>query len=123
MSERPVVTASLGDNTTIVRKRSTSWGAAQAAPLVSAKLTGSIDDPWMRALVLAPNARRFMSVSQFGAADNTRLAPMMQKPDSSVMMTFSADPHLGMTDDRFDGEAVVFVSTVTFVSQRTAMVR
>jgi hypothetical protein len=38
------------------------------------------------------------------------------------MMTFSDDPHLGMTADRFDGHAVVFVSTVTFY-QRTAMLQ
>jgi hypothetical protein len=39
-------------------------------------------------------------------------------------MTFSDDPHLGMTAQRFDGgHAVVFVSTVTFAPQRTAMLR
>ena len=30
------------------------------------------------------------------------------------MMTFSGDPHLGMSTDKFAGSAVVFISTVTF---------
>ena len=29
-------------------------------------------------------------------------------------MTFSSDPHLGMTDGQFTGSAVVFPATVTF---------
>jgi hypothetical protein len=38
------------------------------------------------------------------------------------MMTFSEDPHLGMSTAKFSGSAVVFVSTVTFY-QRTASVQ
>ena len=30
------------------------------------------------------------------------------------MMTFSDNPHLGMSSEKFAGNAVVFVSTVTF---------
>ena len=45
----------------------------------------------------------------------------MKKPASSVLMTFSSDPHLGMTDGQFTGSAVVFPTTVTFgASRRTA---
>lgn len=80
----------------------------------------NLDNPWMRAMVLAPSARRFMSISLLGAPDYTRLAPMIEKPAASVMMVFSADPHLGMSAERFDGEAVVFVATVTFARQRSA---
>ena len=36
------------------------------------------------------------------------------------LMTFSSDPHLGMTDGQFTGSAVVFPATVTFSSRRTA---
>ena len=80
----------------------------------------TIDTPWMRAMVLAPSAAHFMSVSLFGAPDYTRLTPMMAKPATAVMMTFSENPHLGMTAERFSGEAVVFVATVTFAPQRSA---
>jgi hypothetical protein len=38
----------------------------------------------------------------------------MQKPPSTVMMTFSGDPHLGMTPEQFPGSAIVFQATVTF---------
>ena len=38
----------------------------------------------------------------------------MKKPGSAVLMTFSNDPHLGMTDGQFTGSAVVFPATVTF---------
>ena len=80
----------------------------------------TIDNPWMRAMVLAPSAAHFMSVSLFGAPDYTRLTPMIEKPAAAVMMTFSDNPHLGMNAERFSGEAVVFVATVTFAPQRSA---
>jgi hypothetical protein len=34
-------------------------------------------------------------------------------------MSFSADPHLGMVADRFDGRAVVFLATTTFTAPQT----
>jgi hypothetical protein len=76
----------------------------------------------MRAMIVAPNAGNFMSASLFGASDYRGLSPYLQKPTTSVMMTFSKDPYLGMTTQRFAGTAVVFVSTVTF-GQRTAALR
>jgi hypothetical protein len=63
-----------------------------------------------------------MSTSQLGAPDYRALAPYLRKPSMSVMMTFSEDPYLGMSTAKFDGNAVVFVSTVTFY-QRTALLR
>jgi hypothetical protein len=60
-----------------------------------------------------------MSTSLLGSSDYRVLGPYLQKPTASVMMTFSGDPHLGMTTAKFSGSAVVFVSTVTFY-QRTA---
>ena len=82
-----------------------------------------LDGPWMRAMILAPDARNYMSISLYGATDYRRLATLMQKPEYSVMMTFSSDPHLGMTDDRFSGEATVFVATVTFTPRSTAQLQ
>ena len=80
----------------------------------------SFNDPWLRAMILSPSAQGFMSTSLLGAADFRNLGGYLQKPSASVMMTFSDDPHLGMTPERFDGHAVVFISTVTF-HQRTAL--
>jgi uncharacterized protein YcbK (DUF882 family) len=79
-------------------------------------------DPWLRGIVLAPNVRYFLSTVALGARDFRALAPLMVKPASSVMMTFCADPLLGLTHDRFSGSAIVFVSTVTYAT-RTAELR
>jgi uncharacterized protein YcbK (DUF882 family) len=77
------------------------------------------NNPWMRAMIVAPSALDFMSTSLYGAPDMASVQPYMAKPSSTVMMTFSEDPYLGMTADQFRGNAVVFVATVTF-RQRTA---
>ncbi len=36
-------------------------------------------------------------------------------------MTFSRDPHLGMSTEKFAGSAVVFVSTITFKARTAAL--
>jgi uncharacterized protein YcbK (DUF882 family) len=74
------------------------------------------DDIWLRALVLAPDLQNYMTATPLGASDPRELRPLMEKPSAIVMMTFSDNPHLGMTMDRFTGSAVVFVSTVTFTA-------
>jgi hypothetical protein len=51
------------------------------------------------------------------------LVALLYKPAQALAMTFSADPYLGMTTDRFDGRAVVFVATATFTTQMTASLR
>jgi hypothetical protein len=93
-----------------------------AAALAQAKAGQQFNDPWMRAMIVAPSAGGFMSTSLLGTTDFRTLSPYLQKPASSVMMTFAKDPHLGMSTQRFAGTAVVFVSTVTF-SRRTASLR
>jgi uncharacterized protein YcbK (DUF882 family) len=93
-----------------------------AAALAQAKAGQQFNDPWMRAMIVAPSAGAFMSTSLLGTTDFRTLSPYLQKPSSSVMMTFANDPHLGMSTQRFAGTAVVFISTVTF-SRRTAALR
>ena len=88
----------------------------------SLKVALKLNDPWMRAMILSPNAQDFMSTSLFGANDFRNLTTYLRKPAVSVMMTFSEDPHLGMSSEHFQGHAVVFVSTVTF-SRQTASLR
>jgi hypothetical protein len=78
-----------------------------------------LNDPWIRAMIVSPSAGMFMSTSTMGTPDYRVLGPYLQKPTSSVMMTFSDDPHFGMSTDKFSGSAIVFVATVTF-SQHTA---
>ena len=76
--------------------------------------TERLDDPWLRGLVLAPSVQNSLVVTQVGDPDFAGLTQFMKKPGSSVLMTFSSDPHLGMTDGQFTGSAVVFPATMTF---------
>ena len=107
-------------DTTIATKRNgnqpTVLSSAAGGP---PKVGQRFNDPWMRAMIVAPSAGSYMSTSLLGPPDYRVLSPYLQKPTTSVMMTFSEDPHLGMSTTKFSGSAVVFVSTVTFY-QRTA---
>jgi len=80
------------------------------------------NDPWMRAMIVSPSAQGFMRTTLFGTQDYRHLGSFLQKPASSVVMTFSDDPNLGMDTEKFAGSAVVFISTVTFKA-RTASLR
>ena len=91
---------------------------AQSRPV---KPNERLDDPWLRGLVLAPSVQNSLVVTQVGEPDLAGLTQFMKKPGSSVLMTFSNDPHLGMTDAQFSGSAVVFPATMTFgPARRTA---
>lgn len=79
-----------------------------------------LNDPWLRGVVMASSVRNAMTVTVFGDPDFRGLTQHMRKPPSSVMMTFSHDPHLGMTAETFTGSAVVFQATVTFDERRHA---
>ena len=72
------------------------------------------NDPWMRAMIVSPSAQNFMKTTLLGATDFRNLGPFLQKPATTVMMTFSADSQVGIASEKFDGSAVVFVSTATF---------
>jgi hypothetical protein len=117
--------AALPPHTTVAAKRVGDKPSIVAqAPVAGQVRPGeTFNDPWLRAMIVSPSAQGFMNTSLFGSVDYRSLGGFLQKPTASVMMTFSDDPHLGMTTARFDGHAVVFVSTVTFAPQRTAMLR
>lgn len=80
------------------------------------------DDPWLRAMIVAPQLYRSMTATVFGARDLAGLRLLMDKPNSAVAMSFSKDPYPGIRASSFTGLAVVPLSTVTF-SQRTAWLR
>jgi uncharacterized protein YcbK (DUF882 family) len=113
-------------DTTVATKRTgnvpTLLSSAAPASPGPVKAGQRFNDPWMRAMIVSPSAGGFMSTSVLGSPDYRVLGPYLQKPTTSVMMTFSEDPHLGMSTAKFSGSAVVFVSTVTFY-QRTASVQ
>jgi uncharacterized protein YcbK (DUF882 family) len=99
----------------------TNSGAASTAAKPAEPVAGHqharterLNDPWLRGVVMASSVQNAMTVTMVGDADFRGLVRYMRKPVSSVMMTFSHDPHLGMVTDAFTGSAVVFQATVTF---------
>ncbi len=81
------------------------------------------DSPWLRAAMLTPSVRSYMTLTRVGAVDPRWQFELLHKPAQSLAMTFSADPHLGMVAYRFSGSAVVFLATTTFAPQTTASLR
>jgi hypothetical protein len=108
----------------VTSKGTTSTASKPSEAVASSRLTPAaerLDDPWLRGLVLATSVQNSLVVTQVGDPDFAGLTQFMKKPSSAVLMTFSSDPHLGMTDGQFTGSAVVFPTTVTFgASRRTA---
>jgi uncharacterized protein YcbK (DUF882 family) len=92
--------------------------ASAAAPTHKAGLPP--DDLWLRALVLAPDLRNYLTATVLGQSDMRELLPLMEKPDAVVTMGFGDDPNFGLATDRFTGAAVVFVPTTVFEKKRTA---
>jgi uncharacterized protein YcbK (DUF882 family) len=112
--------------TTIAVKRTALQAVSTivAAPprLAAAETRGArFDNPWLRAVVLSPSVRRYLMTHLLGDPDYRALAALIEKPASSVMMTFAAEPNPGLTADRFSGSAVVFVSTVTYGTHTAAL--
>jgi len=81
------------------------------------------DSPWLRAAVLTPSVTAYMTSTRLGQVNPSWLHDLLHKPAQSVLMSFSADPHLGMVADRFTGDAVVFLATANFTTQTTASLR
>jgi len=99
-------------NTTLVEK----------PPLTAALPMGGgarADSPWLRAAMLTPSVSDYLTTTRAGAIDPRWQQELLHKPALSVVMTFSADPYLGMVDDRFSGSAVLFLSTTTFTPPQT----
>jgi uncharacterized protein YcbK (DUF882 family) len=95
---------------------------ASAQPTISGYQFGtSPDDPWLRALVVAPNLKSYMTVTSFETPDFRELHAMMEKPASTLKMAFSSDPNAGLASDHFSGSAVVFLSTVNFLTRTASL--
>ncbi|MGE5165887.1 MAG: DUF882 domain-containing protein [Sphingobacteriales bacterium] len=99
-------------NTTVVAKPSVAAEASSSAQRG--------DSPWLRAAMITPSVTSYMTATRLGTVDMRPLQELLYKPPMSVVMTFSADPQLGMVASRFNGPAVVFVATTTFAAPSTA---
>ena len=80
------------------------------------------NDIWMRVVMLAPSASSAMSTTVLGDTEMTQMRRHFVKPQAAIAMTFSDDPMMGMTCDRFTGSATAKLTTQSFVL-RTASLR
>jgi len=97
--------------------------SASASSVIALKAGVRLENPWLRAVLVAPSVHRFLTTLALGAHDFRTLAALMVKPRSAVMMTFAADPNPGLDHEHFSGPAVVFVSTVSYPTARTAILQ
>jgi uncharacterized protein YcbK (DUF882 family) len=127
---RTVVTATVGartgDEMTIAVKRVGDHPASAILTVTNRTSPALADaerlhDPWLRAVVMSPSVRRFLTAATLGARDFRTLVAHMVKPSSSVMMTFAADPNPGLDHDHFSGSAIVFLSTVTYPTRTASL--
>jgi uncharacterized protein YcbK (DUF882 family) len=118
--------ALIAADTTIAVKRSDdarSIASPRAKAVSVVRVGDQFNDPWMRAMIVSPSAQDFMKTTVYGMPDFRALGAYLQKPASTMMATFSEDPHRGMMTETFSGSAVGFTRTVTFAPPRTASLR
>ena len=82
---------------------------------------GRGNDIWMRVVMLAPSASSAMSTTVLGDTEMTQMRSHFVKPQAAIAMTFSDDPMMGMTCDRFTGSATAKLSTQSFVLRTAAL--
>lgn len=104
---------------TIVAKGPQGQGSVISTSTRIAAARGN--DVWMRVVMLAPSASNAMSTTVMGDSDLTLMRAFFIKPQAAVAMTFSDDPMLGMTCDRFTGSATAKLATEQFVLRTAAL--
>jgi uncharacterized protein YcbK (DUF882 family) len=105
---------------TVVAKGTQGQGSVVAT---STRLASSrANDIWMRVMMLAPSASTSMSATVLGDTDMTLMRSQFVKPQAAIAMTFSDDPLMGLSCDRFTGSATATLATQSFVL-RTASLR
>jgi len=75
----------------------------------------------MRVVMLAPSASNSMSTTVLGDTEMTQMRSHFVKPPAVIAMTFSEDPMMGMTCDRFTGSATAQLPTQSFVMRSAAL--
>ena len=100
--EEPDIDAQVVPNgTTIALKRvahqiASTILSASASSVIAIKASGRLENPWLRAVLVAPSVHRFLTTLALGARDFRTLAALMVKPRSAVMMTFAGDANPGL---------------------------
>jgi uncharacterized protein YcbK (DUF882 family) len=118
--------AALAPNTTIASKAQPDAPTVVQSSLPTNRNYASaerrFDGPWMRALILTPSVERFMTTTLYGMADFRGLQPLLHAPTTMVVMAFAKEPQSSLTYGRFEGRAIEFIATATFLP-RTAQLR
>ncbi len=89
--------------------------------MTSSRIAGAKgNDTWLRIVLLTPSVSSSMSVTRMGDTDLTMMRSFFVKPQTAVAMSFSDDPMIGLSCDRFSGSATARLETTSF---RTAVLR
>jgi hypothetical protein len=116
---RPARNAAATEINTVVAKGAQGQDAAVAT---SARLAAAQGNSiWMRVVMLAPSASNAMSTTVLGDTEMTQMRRHFVKPQAAIAMTFSEDPMMGMTSDRFTGSATAQLPTQSFVLRTAAL--
>ena len=121
-SARPVRNAMAAATTIdqVVAKGSQGQGSVVST---STRIAASkANDAWMRVMMLAPSATTSMSATVLGDADMSLMSAHFLKPQTTIAMSFSDDPQIGLSCDRFTGSAMAPLTTQSF-ALRTASLR
>lgn len=109
------------DVTTVVAKGAQGQGATVATSRRLAPAAARDSDAWMRAMILARSASRGMSATVLGDQDMTLMRVYFVKPDTAITMTFSDDPQMALTYDRFSGSATARLTMTSFAMQTASL--
>ena len=105
-----------GVNETTIAK-----GQAGGAATIVRIAAWQMNEIWLRAMILTPNASTSLSAAILGDQDMTVMRTHFVKPRASVAMTFSNDPQMGLVCDRFTGSAIATLQTMTFGLKTAAL--
>lgn len=114
--------AALSPNTTIASKAQPDAPTVVQSALPQSMTDRRFDGPWMRALILTPSVERFMTTTLYGMADFRGLQPLLHTPTTMVVMAFTRESQSSLSHGRFEGRAIEFIATATFMP-RTAQLR
>jgi uncharacterized protein YcbK (DUF882 family) len=90
-------------------------GSVQDSPIAtSARISAAKgNDIWLRVVMLAPSASNSMFTTVLGDTDMTLMRSYFVKPRTTVAMSFSDDPMMGMSTDHFSGSSTVRLTTAS----------
>lgn len=104
----------------VIRSTETATSVAVKAGRGPTMLPVQTFNPWLTAVAIAPSVWTYLSATQYGVRDSRKLRPYLRKPSTTVAMTFSNDPHHGLSAAHFGGRAVVFVNTLRLAAHKPA---